>query len=240
MKRILYILLCLVALTACQQLETPERQCGECVLELDIARAGKPSVASRAIDGDLAITILDAKGDEYLYYPAGSVPEKIVLEPGVFTVCAHTDNQNNWHTANGGRGAPCYFASQRVEMVHDYRTRITMSVPMTNYAVGVDLPEFFNDLFRSYQFTLKSGSREVVVREGEKAYFDLSDGGFFYALSATNTDGVSHAHSPIWFFDVQGGKHYLLRYHYDSEATSGSVDIEITDDMGTDDTYIDL
>ena len=239
MKRALYTILSILALVACQQSEHLEKG-GECILELEVARAGKPSVASRAVDADLAVTILDAKGEEYLYYPAGAIPKKIVLEPGLFTVCAHTENQTTWHTANGGKGEPCYFASQQVEMEHDSRTRISMSVPMTNYAVGVVLPELFNNLFVKYQFTLKSGSREVVVREGEKIYFDPSNGGFFYALGVTNTDGVSHAHSPIWFFDVQGGKHYLLRYHYDSEATSGSVDIEITDDMGTDDTYIDL
>ena len=240
MKRILYILLSLVALAACQQLETPERQHGECVLELDIARAGRPSVVSRAIDEDLAITILDAKGDKYLYYPAGSVPKKIVLEPGVFTVCAHTDNQDTWHTANGGKGEACYFVSQQVEMEYDHRTRIALEVPMVNYAVEVGLPEFFDNLFSSYRLTLKSGEREVVIREGEKAYFATSDGGFTYALSVTNTDGVSHAHSPIWFFDVQSGKNYLLRYHYDSDATSGSVEIEISNDMDTDDTIVDL
>ena len=239
MKRALYTILSILALVACQQSEHLQ-QGGECILELEVARAGKPSVTSRAVDADLAVTILDANGEEYLYYPAGAIPKKIVLEPGLFTVCAHTENQTTWHTANGGKGEPCYFASQQVEMEYDSRSRITMSVPMTNYAVGVGLPEYFNDLFRSYQFTLKSGSREVVVREGEKAYFDLSNGGFYYALSATNTDGVSHTHSPIWFFDVQGGKHYLLRYHYASNAYSGSIDIEITDDMGTDDTYLDL
>ena len=240
MKRILYILLALVALTACQQFDLTERPSGECILELDIARAGKPSVASRAVDEDLSVTILNAHGEEYLYIPAGAIPKKIVLEPGVFTVCAHTENQATWHTANGGKGEPCYFASQRVEMEYDYHTRVSMSVPMTNYAVEVDFPEFFDDLFRTYQFTLKSGNREVVIREGERAYFNVADGGFTYSLSVINTDGISHAHSPIWFFDVQGGKHYLLRYYYDSEGTSGSVDIEITDDMGTDDTYIDL
>lgn len=239
MKRALYTILSILALVACQQSEHLQ-QGGECILELEVARVGKPSVVSRAVDADLAVTILNANGEEYLYYPAGAIPKKIVLEPGVFTVCAHTDNQTTWHTANGGKGEPCYFASQQVEMEYDYRTRITMSVPMTNYAVGVGLPEFFDDLFSSHQFILKGGSREVAIQEGEKAYFDLSDGGFYYALSATNTDGVSHTHSPVWFFDVQGGKHYLLRYHYASNANSGSVDIEITDDMGTDDTYIDL
>lgn len=239
MKRALYTILSILALVACQQSEHLQ-QGGECILELEVARAGKPSVTSRAVDADLAVTILDANGEEYLYYPAGAIPKKIVLEPGEFTVCAHTENLTTWPTANGGKGEPCYFASQHVEMEYDSRSRITMSVPMTNYAVGVGLPEFFDDLFSSHQFILKSGNREVAIQEGEKAYFDLSDGGFYYALSATNTDGVSHTHSPVWFFDVQGGKHYLLSYHYASNANSGSVDIEITDDMGTDDTYIDL
>lgn len=239
MKRILYTILSVLTLVACQQSERLE-QGGECVLELEVSRADKPVVASRAVEEDLAVTVLDANGEEFLYFPAGTVPKKIVLEPGVFTVCAHTENLTTWHTANDGKGEPCYFASQRVEMEFDHRTRISISVPMTNYAVGVELPDLFDVLFGNYRFALKSGNREVTVREGEKAYFDLSDGGFFYALSVINTDGVSHAHSPIWFFDVQGGKHYLLRYHYDSNATSGGVDIEITDDMGTDDTYIDL
>ncbi len=240
MKRILYIILWVIALTACQQFEQPESQGGECVLELDIARANSSSVSSRAVDEDLALTILDAHGEEYMYYPAGSIPNKIILKPGSFTVCAYTENQSSWHTANRGKGEPCYYASQQVLMEHDHRTRISMSVPMVNYAVGVDLPELFGNLFNSYYFTLKSGDREVVIREGEKAYFDISNGGFFYALSATNSDGVYHEHSPVWFFDVQGGKHYLLRYHFDSEAMSGNVEIEITDDMETDDTYVDL
>ena len=242
MKRYLYTyyIFGIFALIACQQMEGPGTLGGECILELEVARAGKPSVTSRAVDADLAVTILDANGEEYLFYPAGNIPRKIVLEPGVFTVCAHTENQNNWHTAQGGKGEPCYFASQQVEMEYDHRTRISMSVPMVNYAVEVDLPDLFDNLFKVYQFTLKSGEREVAVREGEKAYFDISAGGFFYSLSVTNTDGVSHAHSPIWFFDVQGGKHYLLRYHYASGTMSGNVEIEITDDMGTDDTYIDL
>lgn len=239
MKRILYTILSILTLVACRQSGYLE-QGGECVLELEVSRADKPVVASRAVEEDLAVTVLDANGEEYLYFPAGAVPKKIVLEPGVFTVCAHTENLTTWHTANDGKGEPCYFAGQRVELEYDHRTRISISVPMINYAVGVELPDLFDNLFGSYRFTLKSGSREVAVREGEKAYFDLSDGGFFYTLSATNADGVSHTHSPVWFFDVQGGKHYLLRYHYDSDATSGGVDIEITDDMGTDDTYIDL
>ena len=69
---------------------------------------------------------------------------------------------------------------------------------------------------------------------------DVADGGFRYALSATNTDNRTSYHSAIEYKDVSAGKLYTLRYSYDSNATSGGVDIVITDDMGTDDSNISL
>lgn len=240
MKQILYFSLVALTFIACQQYVSFEEGVGECILELDVSRAERPVVTSRAIEAGLAITILDAEGEVYKMYQSGDIPNKIVLEPGIFTVCAHSENLSTWHTANGGKGEACYFARRQVEMRFDSRTSLVMSVPMINYAVGVELPELFENLFSSYRFTLKSGGREVDIREGDKAYFSLSDGGFSYALRITNTDGVTHAHSPILFTDVQNGKLYQLRYNYDSNATSGSVDIEITDDMEMDDTIVDL
>ena len=218
MKRILYILLGIFTLSACQQHELPEHE--ECVLELTIVCADVPVVATRAIDADLAVTILDDKGQEYLRYSAGEVPNKIVLEPGLFAVRAYTDNQTTWHTANNGKGEGCYYASQLVQMEADRATRLTMAVPMTNYAVGLELPELFDELFTSYQFTLKNGAREVVLHDGEEAYFSVADGGFTYALSAVNADGVSNAHDPIEIASVQSGKKYLISYDYGLRAAS--------------------
>ncbi len=212
MKRILYILLGVITLSACQQYVQHGQE--ECILELSVARADMPVVATRAIDEDLAITIFDDKGNEFLSYPAGEVPSKIIMKPGLFAVRAYTDNQNTWHTANDGKGEGCYYASQLVQMEADYQTRLTMSVPMTNYAVGVELPDLFDELFTSYQLALKSGSRETIIREGEKAYFSVADGGFTYTLSATNTDGVTYSYSPKSLTDVQIGKCYLLTYSY--------------------------
>ena len=218
MKRILYILLSVFALSACQQHELPEHE--ECVLELDIVCAHVPVIATRAIDADLAVSILDDKGQEYSHYAAGEVPDKIVLKPGLFAVRVYTDNQTTWHTANNGKGEGCYYASQLVQMEADRATRLTMAVPMTNYAVGLELPELFDELFSSYQFTLKNGGREVVIRDGEEAYFSVADGGFTYALSAVNADGVSNAHAPIEITSVQSGKKYLICYDYGLRATS--------------------
>lgn len=229
MKQILYILLALSTLSACQQHELAEHE--ECILELDIVRAHMPVVATRAIDTDLAIIILDDKGEEYLRYPAGEVPNKIVLRPGLFAIRAYTDNQTTWHTANNGKGEGCYYASQLVQMEDDHTTRLTLSVPMTNYAVGVEFPDLFDELFTSYQLTLKSGSREVIIRDGENAYFSVADGGFTYALSVTNADGSSYEHSPTQVTDVENGKCYLLKYNYGFDTEPNAISIEIASDF---------
>lgn len=240
MRRLLYIFLCLTLLTACRQDELPEAQ-GEAVLELDLQRIGGPTMGvTRAIDDDLAIDILDADRVLYRHYNAGSVPKKIVLAPGSFIIQAYTTNQNTWKTANEGLGEACYFQETSVVLEYDMVKRLQMRVPMTNYAVGLKLPDLWDTLFRSYTFRLKSGNRTVVIKEGERAYFDMADGGFSYSLSATNTDGRTSSHSAINFTDIAAGKLFTLCYHYDSDANTGGIDIVITDDMQTNDNPINL
>ena len=231
MRRLLYIILSIALLTGCQQDELPIVQ-GEAVLLLDLERMGRPMMGvTRACDEDLAVDILDADKVLYRHYAAGSVPQKIVLRSGTFYIQAYTNNQDTWKTANEGKGEPCYFQETTVELEDDMVKRLQMRVPMTNYAVGLQLPDFWDNLFRSYTFRLKSGSRTVVIRQGERAYFDIADSGFSYALSATNTDGRTSSHSAINYTDIESGKCYTIRYSYDSDATTGGVDIVITDDI---------
>lgn len=240
MKHLIYILLSIVLLSACQQEElTPTDR--KAVLELDLQRMGRPIMdVTRAVDADLTVDVYDADNTLYRHYDAGAVPKKIVLEPGSFKVVAYTDNQESWKTANDGKGEACYYAEATVEMEFDKTVYLTLNVPMSNYAVGLQLPDLWDLLFRSYTFRLKSGGRTVVINQGERAYFDLADGGFSYALSATNTDGRTSSHSAINYTDVEAGKLYTLSYHYDSDANTGGVDIIITDDMTTDDNQINL
>lgn len=238
MRRLLYIIMCIALLTSCQQEQLEPT--GQCVLELELSRAGRPSVSTRAIDDDLVVAIFTADGTPVNQYVPGFVPSKIVLTPGTFRICAYTDNQSSWPSANNGRGAACHYGDTLITMENDMVFRLKMEVPATNYAVGLQLPDRFNTYFTSYTFTLKSGSRTCSIKEGEKAYFDVADGGFSYALSATNTDGTPHAHSDIEFPDVEAGKLFTILYNYDSDANSGGVNIVITDDMGTDDNDINL
>lgn len=240
MRKILYILISGLLAVSCQQEFIPERASGECVLELNLSRTNRPDATTRAVDEDLAVSIL-TNGSLYKYYPAGEVPDKIVLdilegEKKAFVVQAYTDNQDTWQSANNGKGEGCYFAEQTIELRYDEFKRLDMSVPMTNYAVSLELPPLFDVLFPHYTFNLTSGNRNISIQQKEKAYFDIKDGGFSYALQATNMDGATHSHSPIRFTDVQSGKLFLLKYNYDSDATSGGIEIEITLDMNTEET----
>lgn len=200
-----------------------------------VTRAGTSSETS-----DLALKVLDIKGNLYKQYNAGGIPKKIVLEPGIFTIVVYTENQETWQTANGGRGEACYYVEYQVQMNFDEIRRDTINVPMINYAVSLKLPEDFHDLFNSHTFALISGNRNTSIQEGETAYFNPSDGGFAYSLQATNTDGVTHSHSAYKYSDVQSGKHYVVKYVYGIDANTGGVDIEIKDDMQMEDTDVEI
>jgi hypothetical protein len=240
MKRtLLYILLILLALTSCQS-ELPVPEQGDCYLELNLSRVGVAKRQTRAIDNDLALKILDNKGDIYVQYRAGSVPNKLVLSPGIFTVIAYTENQDDWTKANDGRGEASYYGSCQVEMAFDQTTYANLQVPMTNYAVSLALPEYFHDFFPSYTFSLNSGERHTKVKEGEKAYFDAEEGGFTYQLTATNTDQITHHTTPITYKKVESGKLYQMTYYYGTDDNSGGLDIEITDNTEKEDQKVPL
>lgn len=231
--------MCVSLLASCQK-EADIAPAATATLELELTRAGRPVVATRAVDHDLTVDIYDDEGTLLNHYAPGTVPTKIVLMPGNFRIRAFSDNQSTWPTANSGKGEGCYYAETTFSMEQDMVFRLKLDVPMTNYAVGLKLPPHFNELFRSYTFTLTSGTRTVSITEGEKAYFAVADGAFSYALRATNIDNNTHSHSAIEFPDIEAGKLFTVRYSYDSDATSGGVDIVITDDMENDDTNIHL
>jgi len=254
MKRLIYLILCIIGLASCQQ-ETIAPTTGKAVLELDLLRAGRPVVSTRSVDDGLEVKIYKQNdAGEFVEYnyekhlDGTKTDYVIVLEPGTFKVTAYSPNQDSWKTENDGKGAGCYYAETTVEMEYDAVTRLTLDVPMTNYAVGLELPELFDVLFNpdstpfpnSYTFTLKSGDRTVTIKEGEKAYFDVADGGFSYALKATNNDDKTSQHSAIEYTDIAAGKLFTVKYNYSTDSQTGGVVIVITDDMEDDDNDVHL
>jgi hypothetical protein len=235
MKHYCYICILLLGFVSCtNDSEQLVQQSGESSLCL-VTRAGASSDSD-----DLALKVLDSEGRLYRQYAAGAIPQKVVLEPGIFTIVLYTENQETWPAANGGRGEPCYYIEKQVQLNFDQMIRDTVTVPMVNYAVSLKLPEYFHDLFNSHTFALTSGGRNTTIQEGEKAYFAPSDRGFSYALQATNTDGVTHSHSAYKFADVQSGKLYVVTYVYGLDSNTGGVDIEIKDDMQMEDTDVEI
>ena len=239
MRLISYILLTLLCLTACQSEDELPAHMAELCLTLE--QAGRPAVSTRAVSPNLAVTIKNSEGTEVKHYEAGgTVDDKIVLDEGTYTIVAYSDNQTNWQEANGGKGVSCYYAETSVTLKADEINYVTMQVPLTNYAVTLTLPDTFDTLFTSYTFTLTSGSRTCEIKQGEKAYFSVADGGFTYAFKATNNDGVEHSASAIPMPDVEAGKLYNMKYSYASASNSGGIDIEIKDDMEPENGDIEL
>lgn len=235
--KFLYIFAFTIALVSCQT-EALKPSQGTGTLSLGMTRAGTTS--SQAIDDDLALKVLDSEGNVYVEFRAGNVPRKVVLEPGTFTVIAYTENQDTWTEANEGLGEACYYGTSEVSIEFDQTCYVNMEVPMVNYAVTVTMPDLFDNLFKDYAFNLVSGDKSVSIREGQKAYFTLEDGGFEYKLTATNTDNVTHSSSPLTYSKVEHGKLYNITYYYGTDANSGGIDIEITDNMETEDDYVPL
>lgn len=219
----------MLALAACSQADDVPDATGRATLALNAVRTNVPQVASRAVDAGLAVQLRRPDGSVYREFAAGSVPEKIELEPDVaYTIVAYSDNQGNWAEANGGRGEACYWGTAEVSAGEDETAYCTMEVPMTNYAVALSLPENFATLFPSYTFSLASGSRTVEVSDGEKAYFSVGDGGFRYALSVTNTDGETFAKPEQEHTGVAAGMLYKIAYGYtDGGSVSATEDTEI-------------
>jgi hypothetical protein len=246
MKKLLYILICILCVTACQNTEeAPVVKTG--TLDLTLYPGPKPALKTRAgVDDILAISITRkdgknfADGRQHIDYPAGSVPKLLKLEEGTFIIHAYSQNQSTWRMDNDGKGSACFVGDTEVTITEDATSYCIYEVPMINYAVTLTLPELFHDLFTAYTFTVTSGNRTVSLREGEKAFFSPGDAGFTYRFSATNIDGDQHSASAILFTDVQRGKLYNLRYSFASGSTSGGINIDITDNTITEDTDISL
>lgn len=234
MKNLIYICSIFFFLLSCQSEDIKPKQ-GAGTLELHLCRGNQPKAQTRAIDNDLALKIVELNQT----YTAGNVPNKINLEPGRYTLQAYTENQNSWVNENGGKGSACYYGETSVTIMEDYITYCNYQVPMTNYAVTLTLPEMFHELFKSYTFTLKSNGRTTTIQEGEKAYFDPASG-FSYKMEATNNDGEYKYHPFYDVDDVAAGKLYNIHYIYGSDVSSGGIDIEITDDMETEDSDVNL
>lgn len=231
MKHLIYILITILTLASCQQ-DVAERSERTGTLALQLYRGAVPHVATRAIDNDLALDIINPDGTLLKHYAPGEVPVKITMTADVtYTLKVYTDNQTTWATARDGKGEGCYIGETKVKVEEDELKDVTYAVPLTNCAVTLTLPEMFDELFKSYTFTVICGNRTVDIKQqGDKAYF-APGMTFSYKLTATNTDDKT-SHTGTYECDktTEAGKLYNVKYSYDFGQATGGIDIEVTDD----------
>lgn len=214
-------------------------QTGKASLSLNVTSYGRPCVATRAVDNDLTVDIIDEAGEEEtMHFAAGTIPEHVILTADkTYRIVAYTDNQDNWMEANEGRGEGCYRAETTVCLPINTVETVNLDVKMTNYAVALVLPDRFGEYFKSHALRLKSDGRVVSIEEGQKAYFAVK-AGFDYSLSATNTDDLTYSHINRSNKVVEAGKRYTLHYSFtnvnDNDYEAGmDSNITIDDDWNT-------
>lgn len=206
--------------------------------ELDATQGGR-IVATKAVDSDFALEVLDAESmAQVKSYAPGAAPDKIELAPGTYKVIAHTTNEDTW---TAGKGQPAYRdTSDVVTIYEDYISILNMKVKLSNWRIQAQMPEDFGAWFSAWNLAISQEQRTVNISADEQAWFDASS--VRMQISVTNTDGDSFQGPSYRISNLKHGHSYTLKFSYGPKE-EGSADIDITiddewDDAGTDEIII--
>ena len=222
MKHLIYPIITLFLLAACQQEELPSGDgVGSLSLE-DITVQAANVVTTRAVDEDLDLYV---KINDVTYGP-GKTPSKIDLTAGDYTLEAYNEAYTQYLSwMDDEKGEAVYYLSQQVEIEAGKVNYLRAEVPMINFGVRLDLPDGFASMFpKNRSFSVTVGNRTVLLNDGETAYFAHSEGvNVSYTLSATNMDGESNTengNSNGWGTNstIQPGTVYVITYDYATES----------------------
>lgn len=186
MKHTLLYIATLFLLTACQQEELPQgaQALGYLSLSAVEVEAGDVQlISTRAEDTDdliVALTPKDGSGE----VTKCECSEMISCQPGTYKLEIYTEN---YETANDNAPKYHYVHNEDVVITEGNETKVgSISVPMINFGVRLELPEEFTTWFKdNYTFTVNGEN----LKDGETVYFDYSsDAKIEYTLTATNKD----------------------------------------------------
>lgn len=217
MKQILYTLLSLFLLISCQQEDILSEQEKKGYLQLTNLSLVSPtieSVQTRAVDEDLYVEITGTDVNDT--YEPGTLPNKIELEAGEYTLKAYNEAYQN-KTAN----APQYYVEETFTIEAEKVTYPTIAVPMVNVGISLatlsdELQGLFNDVKLSFYTT--DEQTETVLQPGETVYMDYAeDMTFTYTLTATNADNETFTTEKKTYGNVEGekvepGHCYIITY----------------------------
>ena len=197
MKRnILYLIFGLFLLASCQQEELPDTGTGYlAIADLSVEVPQVNVVSSRAeAEEPLTIEIVNEEGTTVKEMTEAELTDRIELAVGKYTLKVYSENYGTDATwADTNKGEAIYYAAQSFEVTAAQTAKVSISVPMINFGVKLDLPDNFNTLFPTSTFTVMSGNeRQVKLKDGETAYFSYKEEATFdYVLNVTNTDQES-------------------------------------------------
>lgn len=217
MKQTLYTLLSLFLLISCQQEDILSEQEKKGYLQLTDLSLISPtieSVQTRAVDEDLYVEITGTDVNDT--YEPGTLPNKIELEAGEYTLKAYNDAYKN-KTAN----APQYYVETTFTIEAEKVTYPTISVPMVNVGISLatlsdELQGLFNDVELSFYTT--NEQTVTVLQPGETVYMDYAEYmTFTYTLTATNADNETFTTEKKTYGNVEGekvepGHCYVINY----------------------------
>lgn len=205
MKQTLYTLLSLFLLISCQQEDILSEQ-GKGYLQLTNLSLVSPTIESvhtRAVDEDLYVEITGTDVNDT--YEPGTLPNKIELEAGEYTLKAYNEAYQN-KTAN----APQYYVEETFTIEAEKVTYPTIAVPMVNVGISLatlsdELQGLFNDVKLSFYTT--DEQTETVLQPGETVYMDYAEAmTFTYTLTATNADNETFTTEKKTYGNVEGEK----------------------------------
>ena len=206
MKQTLYTLLSLFLLISCQQEDILSEQEKKGYLQLTNLSLVSPtieSVQTRAVDEDLYVEITGTDVNDT--YEPGTLPNKIELEAGEYTLKAYNEAYQN-KTAN----APQYYVEETFAIEAEKVTYPTIAVPMVNVGISLatlsdELQGLFNDVKLSFYTT--NEQTVTVLQPGETVYMDYAeDMTFTYTLTATNADNETFTTEKKTYGNVEGEK----------------------------------
>lgn len=202
-KNILYTILSVFMLVSCQQEnDTIFSSKGFLSIEgLEIQSQTNIEVFSRSID-DIIWTVELWKGSEMLrILSAEDMQDKIELDVADdYMLKVYSSNygvEKKW--TNEEKGEPVYYKEVSFVVNQGETTGLKVLVPMITFGVSLDLSEVLGDWLQEYRFTVTSGEREVLLMNGETAYFPHWEGiSFSYQLSMTNSDSEVNVLNGEW------------------------------------------
>ena len=206
MKQTLYTLLSLFLLISCQQEDILSEQEKKGYLQLTNLSLVSPtieSVQTRAVDEDLYVEITGTDVNDT--YEPGTLPNKIELEAGEYTLKAYNEAYQN-KTAN----APQYYVEETFAIEAEKVTYPTIAVPMVNVGISLatlsdELQGLFNDVKLSFYTT--DEQTETVLQPEETVYMDYAeDMTLTYTLTATNADNETFTTEKTTYGNVEGEK----------------------------------